>query len=644
MKATKYIAMIALLAGLVSCQPEWGLTDSATEGMVEVTFSVSYPEPIPMPTKAVMGEGPTSLSIYLCLFGPGDGYLQNWLPTTLVSTNTNSQGYITGGTFKVKLPITDERRVVHVIADPPGAGAPPAIDYLDNVMEHMVTSSKQGAYWQEIVLPTGISDDASAMATAIGNVQLVRNFAKVIVNAKTGAPFTVNRWALINVPDKGYVAPYNSDWRTDFGTNQRFPLGYLAVEDYANNTPPQTTLYKQLTENDEYMGYMPASATIDKSFPGDPASSSRYVAGGAAQYLYERPVPEDAGTQTAVLAEITFDSTADPAVAGHTYWYKIEILDDAGLYFPFLRDVMYKMEIQGLKVAGSATARAAFDGPYFGNISSSLETASLNELSNGTSIIHVDQMEFTFLTGGPHTLMTTEGTAAQFWFKPTASSPAYFKSTTGECDMRVELFPVEDYDPAVLSFTPNPGSTPDGTINVTLDSPAASLKKSIIRVSGRAGDDVADNPNKYLYREMTITVMTKQNLAHGSNETRVTNTPVTTSADNLVNISICLPEGLGADIFPVQLYIEAENNTLSARTADLPAATGPSMFDATRNTFYYIYTIDYSVYRTLDPDTQKYVYHCEFPITFYTNNRTDNSTAIKIHDPKGFFNDVDLSI
>lgn len=639
MKATKYIAMIALLAGLVSCQPDWGLTDSATEGMVEVTFSVSYPEPIPMPTKAVMGEGPTSLSIYLCLFGPGDGYLQNWLPTTRVSTNTNSQDYITGGTFKVKLPITDERRVVHVIADPPGAGESPAFDYLDNVMEHMVTGNKQGAFWQEIVLPS-ITDNATAMSAAFGNVQLVRNFAKVVVDAKSDAPFTVNQWALINVPDKGYVAPYNSDWRTDFGTNGRFPKGYLKVQDYVN-TPITRTLYTQLTGYDFYVGYMPATATIDANIP----DASRYTAGGTAQYMYERPIPTEAGTQTAVLAQITFDSSADPAVAGQTYWYKIEILDNDGNYFPFLRDIMYKMEIQGLKVAGSTTAQAAFDGPYFGNISSSLETASLNELSNGTSIIHVDQMEFTFLTGDSHTLMTTEGTAAQFWFKPTAGSQAYFKSTTGVCDMKVELLPVSGYDAAVRSFTANPGSTPDGTISVTLYDPAAdNIKKSIIRVSGRPGDNVAENSSKYLYREMVITLMTKQNLAHGSDETRVTNTPTTTGAGNPVNISICLPEGLGADVFPVQLYIEAEKNTLSARTSDLPAATGPSMFDSSRNTFYYIYTVDYSDYRTLDPVTQKYVYHCVFPITFYTNNRGDNSTAIRIHDPKEVFNDVDLTI
>lgn len=650
MKVFKYILAIVLAAGLIACQQENtqpGLLSDENE--VEVTFDVFFPELIPLNTKSPMGEGPTELSLNLCLYGAGDGYVQNWVPTTIISTITEG-GYIKGGTYKAKLPITDEQRIVHLFANAPDDII---IDYMDVVMEHMISEDNDGAFWQQVTLPhikkqgNGEADPSSVRPLTEG-VYLVRNFAKFIVQSalpedEDYAHFVVKRWTLINTPDCGYVAPYTGN------ADKRFPNGYLNVKNYLNadGSISGNLLYRQLSQTDSYVGYMPSVAQINAAFPGDPADDPAtdeiYVGNGAARYMYERPLPTTEQIQTSILVEIEFDGDHEFSEDGNpvSYWYKIEVLDDEGAYLPFLRDFVYSLKIEGLDVAGYDTASEAFEGAYFGNISASLETAGLNELSNGTSKIHVDQMDYTFLTGDVTEILTKPGDSvdaepAQFWFQ-TGDNPAISVTTPGVGIITVEKFPVSGYEPAIIDFEANE----TGVISVDLATAGDIVKKSIIRVSGKP-----DTSNgKTIYREITINLMNKQQFAHGSQETSITGVPSSLSAPNMpVEITLHLPEDLGSSVFPIQVRIEAQNNTLSSVSPDLPVSTGPSQFDANRNTFFYIYTIKYSDYCKLNPRTRKYEYTYDFPITFYTTKNSDNSTKIDIRDLRGDFNPKELTL
>ena len=179
------------------------------------------------------------------------------------------------------------------------------------------------------------------------------------------------------------------------------------------------------------------------------------------------------------------------------------------------------------------------------------------------------------------------------------------------------------------------------------------MKKSIIRITGKASTGTA----KELYREIMVTLMNQPSLTWVSSTTPVQTettkilygdglTPTDLSGVNQpVYLQICLPEGLGASLFPIQLRIEAKNNTLSATSPNLPAQTGPSIFEGKGNTFYYIYTIKYSDYCKLNPRTMKYEYKYVFGadggdpddpsnpgdrIVFYTN-KADNRTTTGTH-------------
>lgn len=655
--------MIALLAGLVACQSEIGPDsgEPCTDGFVEVTVSANYPEPVAAPTRAKMGEGatPDEFNMFLCLYGPGEGFVQNWIPASLQEVRTNADGYITGADFKVMLPVTDEKRTVHIFVNPPADADPTLTDYIDNVMEKMVDTNGECSYWQQAILPNGIQARMSggklmvveSSVEPLLHVNLVRNFAKIIVttpdpvlsDGTTLNPeyegFTVKRWTLINVPSAGYVAPYTGNQNEA----TRFPKGYLNIADYMTGS----ALYRQLTGTeagqDNYAGSIPGTATIVETYPGDPdtAASGVYANRNEPLYLYERPRPNTEQKQTAVLVEIEFDpghavnpSDTDPV----TYWYKIEVLDDAGAYVPILRNIIYRLDIKGIEGPGALTAKDAFDGAYFGNISASLETAALNELSNGTSLIHVDKMDYTFMQGNTTQLLMNEETASQFYFVPfIAGNPdlgvpagqPYTATAAGICEVDVELLEVEGYEPAVTSFTVN--GSGDGTISVTLsDNDPNHVKKSVLRVSGTVAG------SKAIYREININLMSRQSFSHGSDVTSIVEKPDDlTGINKRVVVKLWLPEDLGASLFPIQVRFEARDNTLSATSADLPVATGKSVFDPERNTYYFVKTIKYSDYRQLNARTKKYEYHYDFDCVFYTNKSGDNSTWIDIRDLKG---------
>ena len=124
----KYILAIGILFLAASCESPLLTKDASDADMVEVTMSVAFPEPVAINTKAPMGEGPTAdeaFDIYLCVYGPGDGYVQNWIkPLEVTKVDSNTDGYVDKGTFKVLLPISEDKRTIHIIANPPASVVP----------------------------------------------------------------------------------------------------------------------------------------------------------------------------------------------------------------------------------------------------------------------------------------------------------------------------------------------------------------------------------------------------------------------------------------------------------------------------------------------------------------------------------------
>ena len=659
MKNKLYIAALTLLAVLVSCQREnFESVRQSEDGFLEVTFPVSFASPSLAPsTRAKMGEGPTTadFNLYVCVYGPGDGFVQNWIKAKILNL-VEENGFIVRGTYKVMLPLADDQRTLHLFVNPPAAANPTLTDYIDNVMERMVDTEKDCSYWQEVILDE-ISDSES-VEKLTGGVNMVRNFAKIIVDTADDQPFEVLQWALLNTPDRGYVAPYNptNKYVVSGSTTDRFPSGYLNENVLALANATDGSLFTQLSGResgqDNYPVYLPAGAEligdVDRTqeefddYPGEPADgNTNYVLAGAPLYMYERPVPESTERPTAVLVQIRFDEEAEPdadpedLTDDHTYWYKVEVLDTEGGYIPIYRDIVYRMNIADIEEVGSKTAFDAFKGEYFGNISASVETANLTDLSNKTSQIHVDQLDYTFVhvpESGKQLLMLTEDQAARFYFIPNLENPdaVYVKDAPGVCTVSVSLLPDAGYEPALTAIEAN-GESGDGTIVVTFAAQEeGKVKKSIIRVTGKA------QAGQQIYREITVTLMDTPHFVNGTNQTSVATPDGYQAAGLDVNFRIWLPKDLGPSLFPIQVCIEAEQNTLSSTTPDLPVLNGPSAFDPSRNTFYYVRTIKYSEYCFLN-NNKKWTYNYFFDCTLKTNHPTDNSTRIRISEMNGKF-------
>jgi hypothetical protein len=104
--------------------------------------------------------------------------------------------------------------------------------------------------------------------------------------------------------------------------------------------------------------------------------------------------------------------------------------------------------------------------------------------------------------------------------------------------------------------------------------------------------------------------MEKQVFATETKETTVT--PLTSDAMNKeTTVNLVLPDGLPRDIFPLQVKIEAQNNgltsipdnTVSPAISALPVKYGPSAFNSEKNSYYFVKTITYDDYATLNGTT-----------------------------------------
>lgn len=597
--------------------------------LVKVQFTAEFPDLAPT-TRAAMGELPVIEKMYVAVFGEGM-YLQNWIPAT--KTNVTGTGSSTKATYSIYLPLVDEARTLDFVANPPSENNPPEFDYEKNILPNMITSGNDGAYWQRVSLPNGIKAAKNATGDYIldgdGNytvdlnsvaplqlVYLIRNYAKIVVQAAETAMFSLLNWTLINYPDRGSLAPF------DISTGE-VSEAYMNIKAYEGR--PKGDFYETLTTT--YIGYEPADMEIVNTWPQNPV----YVSSGVPQYMYERQMPEQ--DQTSIVAEIKWktqteyanaggEGTIPAGLAGQTYWYKIELLDKEGEYMPILRHIQYNLSIDGLNEAGYGTAKAAFDGNYFGNISSSLETSSLNEISTGESRIYVDYTDQTFLGGD-------EGLTLNYWFAPDdANNPNnHITRTTGNVTISVTTKNVAGYTNPIENFSVNYDT---GVITFDTKTRTTELQKGIIRVQGKVGDKRA------LFREVTINVI--GDLAFTS-ETQITSAPTSDSSDQPVVITIGLPDDIPASLFPIQIRIEAEQNSLSTTNPKIPVQNGPSQFASKsgQRSFYYIYTIEYSQYPHPDPITHEIVGTTTFPLTFYTTKNGGNSTDILISDMNGYF-------
>lgn len=632
-----FYTLIAAAICLTACQKEIDQIQSATpseyqEGATaEVLFTVSIPYSdgaIPITRASEMAQIPVVDNLYIAIFGDNGGMLQQLVPAfptgegSLYDPETGESGILYQIQYRAELPLSDEERNLHFIGNCPQD----VIENLDflyekEFMDKLYTSGRNAAYWQKVTLPDGIQANlingkyelTPECAAKLTPIALVRNYAKLIVTSGS-SDFEIESYALVNVPLNGTIAPYSA--------TSGFSTKYMEIGKYCAGEMG-TNFVHDLIDVSGYSGYM-TNDLIDTSNPGEPSAKAPTDTDNGL-YMYERTRPTRSGEQTGIIIKLKWSETLGEdhpnfADRGQSRYYKIEVLDKDGEYMPICRNILYSINLTHLSGEGETSFDAAYNGPFFGNVSASIETATLNEINDNVHKIVVNRMDYTTLE---------DNDKVDIYFR-------FYKTMTGNPETTAASYAtptkkaVDGYNSAIASVsdiefvTWNGGTW--GHVVVTLNArPASGMLREKLRIQGMDGSVGS------LFRDIVFTVMNTQEFTSKSK--------VTVSGNN-ATVTIGLPEDLPYSLFPLHVTIEALDNNLSTSNKELPVGYGPTAFDETeysakngKNAFYFIRTIQYKDY--VDTSHGVYEFTTEFDCPFVLTSGT--SAVVKLNEQGGYF-------
>ncbi len=554
--------------------------------------------------------------------------------------------------YSVELTVTDQPRVVHIIAN-----APEKIKFGSEteVIGTLVTQynaaetgdfDRKDAYWQRVYLENGVCAAPKAelkttnptaynaqLATyqgiinALDSVKLIRNFAQLTVTEKA-ANFEMTGFWITNYPEKGSVAPYNR-------TTGQFQNDYAEYDDISE---------LMAADKGNYKGYSPVSTNL-VSISGKSSTELSALKIDAAEqfhtFCYEREVPKKDPLYIIVAGKFNGD--------GSETYYKIDLRDNNGEYFPILRNFNYRISINNVYRAGASSVQGALASAPSGNIDSSIDMQGLDNISDGVAQIYVGETDVVLVGDGNVQL--------RYKFIPDVTNPASANNTTAPASG-------SDHTPYV-TFTTSYGSTgavfdqtdanavkgvvasvdeADGYRVVTLTSvtPTDVVKNQEITITGHYW---ADNKWQTISRTVSYHLRKKLDMTVSCNPGKV---PRGTGQE--FDLIIGLEAGLPSSIFSLDMDIEARNLSITTNNDPLPLSSGLSYINDKPNlpSFYFTKTITWTDYQEAEVVNGYKYFTCHFKTNkgladgdvIYVNNKyfTQNSASYTTYTAKNFTN------
>ena len=515
---------------------------------------------------------------------------------------------------------------------------------------------------------TGYFQSAS-VTDAVESVPLVRNFARIKVKAGSGN-FTPTSYYLMNIPDKGLIAPYSSEvggfvpeysvsrYEKDAQGTPQFvsddPKIYTLTE---GETMNHSTLLKSLTDS-KYPANMPAGASLIQTVEdveADPDiidSWKEYKAGPStatveqtpSAFIFERGLPNKDQDPTYLLIGGTLEDVG-------TRWFKVELTDAVGKYFRIFRDMTYFLEIGQIDGAeGYESAADAAVGTPVSDVSNSLATENLEQVSDGKGTsMWVSYIDY---TGTKKADDEGKGEKKAILYKvfETESGDA-LPAMIGSTSRYTLEFTGDAIESIITEDSAYSGSdTPDGKSDwryaevQLVPTSLAGIVSGELTISGITSDGEASESGKTLSRKVKYHVMPVQSL-----KTLTADKLASEAVNEETKLTIELPDGLGFSLFPLVLKIEFEKGNMNPVPAknkdhagaliDLPVEYGPSYF-SDGNSFYFLFTVNYSDYYDRSNKTKPYngKYELYFETTKgYVNASGSNETWVSVTDKNGYF-------
>ena len=585
------------------------------DGPVQVRFSVQVPDML-QATRTMSSQEITSLK--LVVFDE-NGYFVDDADAMVngnASWNDNAtpddDNEIQEQTYTVSLPQSASPRTIHFIANLP---EDTKFEYgsereLINALE---TSGTADAYWQRTelksILGDVVSEDGkvtasagSELAKALNQIPLVRNFAKVSVakaEAVTDAIFGNVQIAVFNAPQRGKIAPYN--------TNAGEWAAYSAKTSYDNLTAAG------------YYGYVPTFDDDDFANVGIDANG---VISGTTQYLYEYNMD---GKKIEAGSKYPFVIIAGSYQGHATSYYKVDLVDTSGKYLNILRNFDYTVVIESVSGDGYSSADAAAAAAASNNINASIDTRNLLNISDGIGRLYVEYTtKYITDVTKPFTLkykyvpsIQNQNTVDNDYVttgSPTATNPVDLsKVVAGENAKIIASYSVAESDDA------------DGWRTITITPKTT---------------DLVDSYGKIIAQQQEITIsastMSRTVKLHTVNPypmAVVCPETVASSVGQPVQIKLQIPENLPEAIFPLEFVIVSDQLSPDASLENMPVRTGLNA-DGTEGGQHYgfVKTVTYEEYQALTAVAGKVNIECNFKLSLAASEQ-GAETVVNAYNP-----------
>ena len=614
----KILLTIATLLTFVACMREDipSVYPSTEDGMVLVEASFT----VPHMHETRSFESPAISSLHLLVFDE-NGYLIQVCDAEPV----DSFGVEIGieYEYRVELGQSNYKRTIHLIANSPitinanGTSAYRLGEHERRVIDHLYTEGGNEAYWASVSLENGITgvqkivggkqvfEPSEELIEALTNVPMVRNYTRVKVTNNASAYLADAEIMMMNIPDRGSVAPLISDGNyAQFATHARAANSSLNYNDIAAQG---------------YEGYEPNDMSLTNS------------TWGAMHEFYERR-QQISGKEVATPAFAIVRGRyvgANGEDAEYSY-YKIDICytdetTGAVELYNLLRNIEYNITIIEVLGRGYATLNEAATNAASNNLNFAVETKSLNSISDGERRLSVEYTQ----------RVLTEGDAEftlKYKYETNISTGATNNNAVVFSNLAGNVLAVNNPNGATdaAKYIVSNVAGADGWNSVTFKSQAVSGTKlqTIILTAGNLQRSI----ELILGEPYTMTL----DMVPGSS-TNVVDSKVGAAVEAKISLPLGLPEAL----FPLEIYLVAEKMTLSpdATKNVLPVITGLSATGVPSSSgihFGYIVTIDASYYYVEDTNGNRTGEYRNEKMLYFKTSTADSSSRVNIYNP--YFN------
>ena len=512
--------------------------------MVKLTFNVQVPE-VGSATR-VMGDEAIN-TLHLIVFDE-QGYYTYKTAAKLEGSGVPNDPTLRQ--FSVELPNSSAKRIIHFVANISGQYDDIEAGHEDGVMSSLYVETDADAYWQRMEYNGGIANDKSTADFASGAIiPLVRNYAKIKVQAAQNSGFTLKGFKVFNTYSQGSIAAYDGefaefvemDTATDSKGRMFTPKTYDEMGDYGCN---------EMGSLDTGTGIGAYTSTAD---------------------VYVRETPADDKPYVIIFG--TYAGDGD----GKDCYYKLEF-DGKHIY----RNFEYTFNITSVTKAGHTSEGDAKSSTAEGSgLSYDESTANLLNLSDGKSQLYVSAMTIVMVDN-------TRTYELKYKYVPDINNGAVDNT-------KASVSWTSEGNKVISSLAYNAATTDsEGYTTITI-TPATTMPSSVqgTVIEIKDGKNLVRNVNVYLMPPYQMTVkpydgVDKDNM-------------VPEALNQKVWVDVAIPTNVQPALFPLEFVFETVAQSLypDASANTMPVRTGESIIDNSKTSFGFVYTLDSLAYKDL---------------------------------------------